>query len=84
MVFFKFLFIFLVVVWFMGLILRATFSRLLRKSAENYNKAAAEAQRRARDARKREGEITVESSAGGDKKIKREVGEYVEFEEIKE
>ena len=85
MAFFKFLFITLAVVWFVGLILRATFSRFLRKSAEQYNRAAKEAQREAqRQARgRREGDITVEATRGSTgKKVNRGVGEYVEFEEI--
>ena len=85
--FFKFLFIFLAVVWFVGLIFRATFGRFLRKQTEAYQKAAKAAQKEAqRQARSRkEGEITVETTrdAGG-KKVNRSVGEYVEFEEIKE
>ncbi len=85
--FLKFLLIFLVVVWFVGLILRATFSRFLKRTAENYNRAAEaatkEAQRQARDARRKVGEVTVEQGAAtGAKKVNRTVGEYVEFEEV--
>ena len=81
----KFLFIFLAVIWFVGLILRATFSRFLRRSAEQYNRAAKEAQREAqRQARgRREGEVTVEAArTATEKKVNRSVGEYVEFEEV--
>ncbi len=87
MVFFKFLFITLVVVWFVGLIIRATFSRWLRKNAEAYNRAADKARkesaRQARDARRREGDVTVERmAAAAEKQVARGVGEYVEYEEV--
>jgi Na+-transporting methylmalonyl-CoA/oxaloacetate decarboxylase gamma subunit len=81
----KFLFFLLVAVWFVSLILRATFNRFLRKNAEAYNRAAKEAQRQAqRQARsKREGDVTVEASRGAvSKRVNRGVGEYVEFEEV--
>ncbi len=82
--FVKFLVIFLAVVWFVGLIIRATLGRFLRKQTEAYQRAAKEAQRQARTRGKREGEVTVEATrdAAG-KKVNRSVGEYVEFEEIK-
>ncbi|MDR2912222.1 MAG: DUF4834 family protein [Alistipes sp.] len=85
MVFIKFLFIFLAIIWFIGLILRATFNRFLRKNVEAYNRAAKEAQKQAqRQARKqREGSVTVEAPrAAVEKKVSRGVGEYVEFEEV--
>ena len=82
--FLKVLFIFLAVVWFVGLIIRATFSRFLRKQTEAYQRAAKEAQRQARARGKREGEVTVEATRDATgKKVNRSVGEYVEFEEIK-
>ncbi len=77
--------IFLAVVWFVGLIIRATFSRFLRRQTEAYNRAAKEAQREAqRQARgRREGDVTVEATRRStEKKVNRSVGEYVEFEEI--
>jgi Na+-transporting methylmalonyl-CoA/oxaloacetate decarboxylase gamma subunit len=86
-VFAKFLIIFFIVVWFVGLIIRATFSRFLRKQTEAYQQAAKKAQREAeRKARgNREGDVTVEATrAAAEKKVNRGVGEYVEFEEIKE
>lgn len=83
--FWKFLVILLAVVWFVGLIVRATFSRFLRKQTEAYQRAAKEAQRQARAKGRREGEVTVEATrAQVDKKVSRGVGEYVEFEEIKD
>ncbi len=83
--FLKFLLIFLAVVWFVGLIVRATFSRFLRRQTEAYQRAAKEAQRQARTRGRREGEVTVEATRSqSDKKVNRGVGEYVEFEEIKE
>ncbi len=84
MVFLKFLLIFLAVIWFVGLIIRATFSRFLRRQTEAYQHAAKEAQRQARSRGKREGDVTVEATqTAGSKKVSRNVGEYVEFEEIK-
>lgn len=85
MVFLKFLLIFLAVVWFVGLVIRATFSRWLRKRTEEFNRAAKEAQRETqRQAHgRREGEVTVESTGvAAEKKVNRSVGEYVEFEEV--
>jgi Na+-transporting methylmalonyl-CoA/oxaloacetate decarboxylase gamma subunit len=81
--FWTFLIILLAVVWFVGLIIRATFSRFLRKQTEAYQRAAKEAQRQARARSRREGEVTVEAtSSQSGKKVRRGVGEYVEFEEI--
>lgn len=81
--FLKFILILLAVVWFVGLIIRATFSRFLRKNAETYQRAAQQAQKEARTQRRREGEVTVEAThAAAEKKVNRGVGEYVEFEEI--
>ncbi len=81
--FWKVLIIFLAVIWFVGLILRATFSRFLRRQTEAYQRAAKEAQRQARTRNKREGEVTVEATrTAAGKKVNRGVGEYVEFEEI--
>ncbi|MDR2882877.1 MAG: DUF4834 family protein [Alistipes sp.] len=83
--FWKFLIILLLVVWFVGLIIRATLSRFLRRQTEAYQRAAKEAQRQARARGKREGDVTVEAARSQtDKKVNRGVGEYVEFEEIKE
>lgn len=86
MAFFKFLFITLAVVWFVGLIFRAVFARWLRKNVEAYNDAAArakkEAQRQAKEARRKEGQVTVEKmSSEVEKRVARGMGEYVEFEE---
>jgi nitrogen fixation protein FixH len=81
--FWKFLLIMLAVIWFTGLIIRATFSRFLRKRTEEFNRAAKEAQREAARRGRREGEVRVEATrAAVEKKVSRGVGEYVEFEEI--
>ncbi len=81
--FLAFLAFFLLGIWFLGLIIRATFSRWLRRRTEEYNRAAKEAQRQARARNKREGEVTVEATrTAAGKKVNRGVGEYVEFEEI--
>jgi Na+-transporting methylmalonyl-CoA/oxaloacetate decarboxylase gamma subunit len=70
-------------IWFVGLIIRSTFSRWLRRRTEEYNRAAKEAQREARSRGRREGEVRVEATrATVEKKVNRGVGEYVEFEEI--
>jgi Na+-transporting methylmalonyl-CoA/oxaloacetate decarboxylase gamma subunit len=81
--FLKFLFILFVVVWFVGLVVRATFSRWLRRRTEEYNRAASEAQRQARTRARREGDVTVEATrAETEKRVRGGVGEYVEFEEV--
>ncbi len=82
-----FLFFLFAGIWFVGLILRTTFSRWLHRRTEEYNRAAKaarkEAQRRARG--NREGEVTIETTeAAFAKKVSRGVGEYVEFEEVTE
>ncbi len=78
-----FLGFFLLGIWFVGLILRATFSRWLRRRTEEYNRAAKEAQRQARTRGRREGDVTVEATrASVEKKVRGGVGEYVEFEEV--
>ncbi len=81
--FLAFLAFFLLGIWFLGLIIRATFSRWLRRRTEEYNRAAKEAQRQARAHGRREGEVTVEATrASVEKKVRGGVGEYVEFEEL--
>jgi Na+-transporting methylmalonyl-CoA/oxaloacetate decarboxylase gamma subunit len=81
--FLKFILILLVVVWFVGLVIRATFSRFLRKRTEEFNRAARQAQRQAQSRGRREGEVRVEATGPAvEKKVSRGVGEYVEFEEI--
>jgi hypothetical protein len=81
--FLKVLLILLAVIWFTGLIIRATFSRFLRKRTEEFNRAAQRAQRDAARRGRREGEVSVEATrAATEKKVSRGVGEYVEFEEI--
>lgn len=80
------MFIALFVIWLVGLILRATVSRWLRKRTEEYNRAAKQAQSEARrQARsKRTGDVTIEATeAAMQKRVRRDVGDYVEFEEIK-
>ncbi len=86
MAFLKFLFFVIVGIWLVGLILRAVFSRWLRRRTEEYNRAAEnarkEASRQARGGR-REGEVTVElTESTVEKKVSHGVGEYVEFEEV--
>ncbi|MDR2890945.1 MAG: DUF4834 family protein [Alistipes sp.] len=70
--------------WLFGVIVRALFTRWLRRRAEEFDRAAAEAQKEARRRGRREGDVTVEttSDAATDKKVSRGVGEYVEFEEL--
>lgn len=84
--FLKFLFFTVVGIWFVGLILRATVNRWLKKRAEEYNRAAAQARREAnRQARgRKEGDMVIETRQTTDRKVRRDVGDYVEFEEITE
>ena len=77
----KFLFFALVAFWLVGLILRASLSRWLTKRTEEYNRAAKQAQRQAKG--KREGDVVIERThTETGKKVRRDVGDYVEFEEI--
>ncbi len=85
--FLRFLLFALIAFWLVGLILRASVNRWLRKRTEEYNRAAKQAQREAqRQARgKREGDVVIESTRTTvEKKVSRDVGDYVEFEEITE
>ncbi|MDR1671837.1 MAG: DUF4834 family protein [Alistipes sp.] len=83
MKFFTFLAFLFLGIWFAGLVIRATFSRWLRRRTEEFNRAAQAAQRQARTRGRREGEVIVENTHTGDaKKVARGVGEYVDFEEI--
>jgi hypothetical protein len=69
--------------WFAGLVIRATFSRWLRRKTEEFNRAAQAAQKEAARRGRREGEITVENTRPEvAKKVAGGVGEYVDFEEI--
>lgn len=40
-------------------------------------------QQHAHQNKKREGEVTVESSAGSKKRFSKDAGEYIDFEEVK-
>ena len=84
--FLKFLFFAIVGIWLLGLIIRAVFSRWLRRRTEEYNRAAENARKEARRqarSNRREGEVTVDATeAVPEKKVSRGVGEYVEFEEV--
>ncbi len=83
--FLTFLLFALIAFWLIGLILRASVNHWLNKRTEEYNRAAKQAQREAqRQARgKREGDVVIESTrTATEKKISRNVGDYVEFEEI--
>ena len=85
--FLKFLFFALIAFWLLGLILRASVNRWLRKRTEEYNRAARQAQRESRRQARgsREGDVVIEKTqAAAEKKIRRDVGDYVEFEEITE
>lgn len=85
MKFLMFLFFLFLALWFAGLLLRATFSRWLRRCTEEIDRTAKEAGRRTQGGarRGREGEVSVETTqAAISKKVSRSVGDYVEFEEI--
>lgn len=85
--FLVFIFFLVVVVWLIGLIGRASINRWLKKRADEYNRAAKAAQREAKRAArgKREGDVTIEATeAAFQKKVSRDVGDYVEFEEVAE
>jgi len=71
-------------IWLFGLIARAVVAGWLRRRTEEFNRAAREAQDEARRRGRREGEIIIETTETTvEKKISRNVGDYVEFEEIK-
>lgn len=82
----KFMLITLLVIWFVGLVIRAAFSRFLRKSTEAYNQAVRDARHQVRQKKRgtREGEVTVEARESSVKVVSSDVGDYVEFEEITE
>lgn len=84
--FFATLLIIILVIWCAGWIIRLLFRRWLGRKVEEFNRAAGEAQKEARRQARgnREGDVTVDGgdSANGAQKVNRDVGEYVEFEEI--
>ena len=83
MTFLYFIFAILVVVWFMGLIVRASISRWFNKRTEEFNRAAREAQREAKRRNQREGDVTIESTGNAaPKRVSKNVGDYVDFEEV--
>jgi hypothetical protein len=85
--FLTFIFVLLVVIWFVGLVARGLLARWLRKRTDEYNRRAKEAQKEARRAARngREGEVTIEAQRTTfRKKVSRNVGDYVDFEEITE
>ncbi len=87
MAFLKFLFFALIAFWLLGLIFRASVNRWLRKRTEEYNRAARQAQQEARrQARgQHEGDVIIETTrTATEKKVRRDVGDYVEFEEVSE
>jgi flagellar biosynthesis/type III secretory pathway M-ring protein FliF/YscJ len=69
--------------YFAGLVIRAVFSRWLRRKTEEFNRAAQAAQKEAARRGRREGEVIVENTRPeAAKKVAGGVGEYVDFEEI--
>jgi Na+-transporting methylmalonyl-CoA/oxaloacetate decarboxylase gamma subunit len=85
MTFLMFILVLLFVIWFVGLVARSLLAGWMRRRTEEYNRAAKEAQKEARrQARGRGmGEIRVEATREAfQKKVSRNVGDYVEFEEI--
>ncbi|MDR0907385.1 MAG: DUF4834 family protein [Rikenellaceae bacterium] len=81
--FLTFIFVVVVVFWFVGLIARAVLARWLRRRTDEYNRAIKEAQREARRAGRDEGTVRVETTREAvHKRVSRDVGDYVEFEEI--
>lgn len=79
------IFFVLLAIWFTGLIIRAAAARWLSNRAEEYNRAARQAQKEAQKRARtgREGEVTIEATeATLAKKVSRGVGEYIEFEEV--
>jgi type II secretory pathway pseudopilin PulG len=79
------LLIIILVVWSVGWLLRMLFRRWLTSKVNEFNRAAGQAQREARRQARggREGDVTVEGDGSGTaQKVQRDVGEYVEFEEI--
>jgi hypothetical protein len=75
----------ILVIWAVGWLLRLLFRRWLTSKVNEFNRAAGQAQREARRQARgsREGDVTVEGDPTGvAQKVKKDVGEYVEFEEI--
>lgn len=70
----------------MGLVLRVTVSRWLKKRSEEYNRAAEQARREARRQARgsSEGDVVIETRQTTDRRVRRDVGDYVEFEEVTE
>lgn len=87
MKFLTFLFFLFVGIWLVGLIFRGAINRWLRKRTEEYNRAAQQAQKEARRQARgnKEGDVVIETTrTTTEKKVRRDVGDYVEFEEITE
>lgn len=71
-------------IWLFGLFTRALVAGWLRRRTEELNRVARRAQDEARRRSHHEGEITIETTETTiEKKVSRNVGDYVEFEEIK-
>jgi small-conductance mechanosensitive channel len=80
------LLIVILVIWAVGWILRLLFRRWLVSKVGEFQRAAGQAQREARRQARRgkEGDVTVENdgAVAAGQKVQKDVGEYVEFEEI--
>ncbi len=74
----KFILIFLLVIYGLGIIGRLVLRHYLAKMASRFANGAYQNQRI-----KPEGEVTIEVAPDKDKNVHRNVGEYVDFEEVK-
>ena len=82
MAFLKFLIIAVGIYYLLKLIIRALFPFLVQKT---FDKMQQEAQRQQQEQTKKEGEVTIDKTSGKKgNQDKKDVGDYVDFEEIDE
>lgn len=84
--FITFIFVSIFVIWLLGLVgrwlLRYWLQKKQRQFAEQFGGAQQQQTRGNRRQNRREGEVSVQQTVRVEKKVNKEVGDYVEFEEV--
>lgn len=77
--FLKFLLIFFIVTYILGIIGRITIRRYIKKAQKHFE----EQQSYSQNQQKREGDVTIHKNVKGGKLIDKSEGDYIDYEEIK-
>lgn len=77
--FLKFLLIFFIVTYVLGIIGRLMIKRFIKKAQKNFEQQQSYAQNQ----HKKEGDVTIHKTTNNEKLIDKSEGDYIDYEEIK-